>query len=336
MDHDWIQFLESVFFFKHMPNHYAFDHLRHTRRMRITAREDQLYNPIPMCIPEVYPYVQLSRVDLVRMHLVDIIDVVKWLVHIQELRCIDIMTHDMPQNNVLAAFTGLRRLRILHLHFYTPCIHGNYAFLISRNRARPVLPSTLRDLQITNLYDTEEQLLNDLRPHHWMRIEAGLMIKYSPLQSLVNLDTLILHSCSAFTARIWRECLTPCAPNLRYLSLGGLRSHRHNDALLFTTNDGNSPTNDPTSLWTIDEEAPVRDIWNAIHDFFINLVHLEYLHMEDFTMDSNILDSLRFLEESRGQTIHLSSATFQGNACDIIDLEDMVDRHVAFCDITIR
>lgn len=303
--------------------------------MRITAREDQLYNTIPMCIPEVYPFVQLSRVDLVRMHLVDIIDVVKWLVHIQELRCLDIMTHGMPQNNVLAAFTGLRSLRVLHLHFYTPCNHGNYAFLISRNRARPVLPSTLRDLQITNLYDTEEQLLNDLRPHHWMRIEAALMIKYSPLQSLVNLDTLVLHSCSAYTARIWRECLTPCAHNLRYLSLGGLRSQTHNAALL-TPNGGNLPANDPTSLWTHDEEAPVRDIWNAIHDFFINLVHLEYLHMEDFTMDSNILDSLRFLEDSRGQTIHLSSATFQGNACDIIDLEDMIDRHVAFCDITIR
>ena len=334
MDHDWIQFLECMFFFKHMPNHYAFQHVKHTRRMQIIARKDRLYNTIPMCIPEVYPYVQLSRVDLVRMYLSDIIDVVKWLVHIQELRCIDVLTDDMAQNNVLAAFTGLHHLSVLHLHFYSPCNHGNYAFLISRNRARPVLPSTLRDLQITNLYDSEEQLLNDLRPHHWMRIEAALMIKYSPLQSLVNLDTLVLHSCSAFTARIWRECLIPCAHNIRYLSLGGLHSQSHHAALL--TLNGHSLTDDTTLLWTMDEEAPVRNMWNAIHDFFVNLVHVETIHLEDFTMDSNLLDSLRFLESSRGQSIHLLSATFHGNACDIMDLEDMVDRHIAHCNIVIR
>lgn len=299
--------------------------------MRITARKDQSHYAIPMCIPEVYPYIRLSRVDLERMYLVDIIDVVKWLVHIQELRCTDILTDGMTQNNVLASFTGLRRLRVLHLHFYSPCDHGNYAFLISRNRARPVLPSTLKDLQITNLYDSEEQLLNELRPQHWMRIEGALMIKYSPLQSLVNLETLILHSCSAFTARIWRECLIPCASNLRYLSLGGLRSQGHNAALLTAT-----PANDTTSFWTTDEESPIRDISNAIHDFFTNLVHLDYLHLEDFTMDSIILDSLRSLESNRGQNIYLISATFQGNACDIIDLEDMIDRHVAYCDITFR
>ncbi|KAI9319902.1 hypothetical protein BX666DRAFT_1917249 [Dichotomocladium elegans] len=326
LDQDWIQFLESMFFLRHIPFHYASQHLKYTRSLSITGLDIDCEKIIPLSIPRIYPFRRLTRLFLEHMYLCDAIELTRWLSNIEELRCEDTLTNDSSQNIVISSFSELARLRVLHLNFKHLCNHADRAFFMNHSRPRPGLPSSLQELKITNLYDPEELLLESDRFWDWQRTEDTLLYKYIPLKNLSRLESLVLGRCSAYTARIWRECLIPCSKQLKHLALTGWRSGGHNESPAALEKRRTHARAAGVSVESIQE-----DVEQAIGEFFGNMKNLRSLELEDFYCGTGITQGLSLLREKDPYIV--GATLYKAYGQPVLCVSDLLNIRIAYCRI---
>ncbi|KAI7850669.1 hypothetical protein BDC45DRAFT_608574 [Circinella umbellata] len=199
----------------------------------------------------------VTRLIMARMYFDDIVDLVRYTPSLQVLRCDKIRTNGRYM--MFHFFADLHKLQVLDLRFRESCEHTNYAFTLSDRRTRRTLPTTLKEFRMTGVYDREEiQSLLSLPNNNPLQIQHNQMIglqqqqqqqqqprrqqvrrltrqiddtlveRYQSLCFLVNLKSLCLGRCNAYTARVWRECIKPCVSNLEHLSLSGWRTSQKN------------------------------------------------------------------------------------------------------------
>lgn len=159
--------------------------------------------------------------------------------NLTSLHCHDIPVH---KKESIPRFLNLAKLNSLKLKFSKP--HSLHVPQFKLQQALPdILPSSLKVLEMSNLYDEEEHLITQRdireialfrRTGVWTReitpeqventlhaIEGFVARKYYFFRSLTNLTSLSLDRISSFTSAIWYNHMAYCSQQLVFISLKG-------------------------------------------------------------------------------------------------------------------
>ncbi|KAI8093654.1 uncharacterized protein BX664DRAFT_295547 [Halteromyces radiatus] len=269
--------------------------------------------------PSMFYLNHIKKLELNNMYLDDIMDLIQHTGSLLELNCHNIMSRPSNDTMMLTAFGKLQHLRVLRLHFMTMCElisptsltgYGHRQLLSTRNNNRLTLPVNLQILQITNVYDIEESLVSgrsvlvarqrqavmDRLRYAWNEMENTLCNKYKVLNTLENLTELSLGHCSAYTARIWKECIMPCTHHLTRLSLCGW--------------SGDGSRENPVS-WLerhalaertqVSIENFMEEVEKALADMLANLHSLQVLSLSQFHCGPGLRQGVERLSSTRSQ-----------------------------------
>lgn len=231
----------------------------------------------------------------------DIVNLIDWYPNLQVLDCDGIQTLASQVTVALTAFKVLGQLRVLKLHFASMCeLAEGMAFSLGTasqpsadQNTRWSLPPHLHTLKLANIYDFEECMVSSVAEAEegalmWDAMEETLVRKYWVLTTLHNLTNLALDNCKGFTARVWRECVTPCTRQLKRLSLCG---------------------------WDRGRESPGSardDMELALAELFAGLLELETLTLTHFEASPGVVRGLTQLARYKHQV--LDAAALQ-NTC---------------------
>lgn len=288
-------------------------------------------------IPTISPFQDLRDLHLSYIYLDDIMDLILTTVNIESLRCEHIMTRPPAESIMLSAFTNLKKLKVLELSFNNTCEHINSASLASERRPqhrRHTLSPKLKILNFTNVCDIEHSLFNRIHFNEhkknevmslllepsfssppfssisllpgsiqrliqsWNSLEATLLRKYQLLSTLNHLNELALGFCRGFTARIWRECIQPCTPSLKKLTLYGW----DNDGCL------ENPKDWLERKWTSvmlggQVDIYVEEVEKALAETIEGLDSIEYLSFNQFQCGYGLIKGLQALLKSKSLRI---------------------------------
>ncbi|ORZ05100.1 hypothetical protein BCR42DRAFT_496863 [Absidia repens] len=280
--------------------------------------------------PDTSIFINLRTLQLSNMHYKDILDLIAWTKHLNELDCNGILSHTSNDVVMITPFSNLRKLHVLKLHFATTCELIGPTSLTSDNSTGNIKHSTtdrwrfspnLHTLNITNIYDIEEfltsgnsasrsALLNQQQRQAivveermnemmetWNLMENTLVIKYRVLSTLRNLTNLSLGKCTGYTARIWRECIAPCSKNLKQLSLCGWIGDGNREAPLAWKEryDMATMTDKPVNFY-------MEDVEKALAEMFAGLYHLQSLNLVDFKCTTGLAHGMDRLVEATGKS----------------------------------
>jgi hypothetical protein len=246
----------------------------------------------------------------------DIVNLIDWYPNLQVLDCDRIQTLASQVTVALTAFKVLEQLRVLKLHFASMCeLAEGMAFNLGTSQAstqqqrspdqklRWSLPPQLHTLKLANIYDSEERMIwgttdaaredqhLDALIQLWKTMEETLVRKYWVLTTLHNLTDLALDNCTGFTARVWRECITPCTKHLKRLSLCGW--------------DGDGSRESP--VVTRDNAVMMDDVEMALAELFAGLVvELESLTLINFKGSPGVIHGLTQLAQQKKKVPVLS------------------------------
>lgn len=285
--------------------------LEHVRTITISGIGRRPYLLTPP--PDSSPFASVLTLRLTSMQFNDIVNLIDWYPNLQVLDCDHIQTLASQVTVALTAFKVLGQLRVLKLHFASMCeLAEGMAFNLGISHAstqqqqspdqkpRWSLPPQLHTLKLANIYDSEECMISgtfaaredlDALIQLWDTMEEILVRKYWVLTTLHNLTDLALDNCTAFTARVWRECVTPCTKHLKRLSLCGW--------------DGDGSREAP--LVARDNAAIMDDVEMALAELFAGLVvELEFLTLINFKGSPGVIHGLTQLAEQKNNVPVLS------------------------------
>ncbi|KAL9550354.1 hypothetical protein MBANPS3_004759 [Mucor bainieri] len=206
-------------------------------------------------------------------------------VHCERIRC------TAGQSVSLRVFADMPCLKSLELHFDPECHLASSPYDFEGSGALPsakastLLPSRLKTFSLKGIYDREETLLVERQQLMTMVMEVELVRKYSMLTSLTRLTSLTLGRISAFTSRVWLECLGPCAPRLEYLTLMQWPGAGRKD----------SPPLDTAALADSASERITTEssiLEAAIAACFSNLTRVKEIYLDDFVCGMGVLDGI--------------------------------------------
>ncbi|SAL99048.1 hypothetical protein [Absidia glauca] len=287
--------------------------LEHVRTITISdiGRRPYLLTPPP----DRSPFASVLTLRLTSMQFNDIVNLIDWYPNLQVLDCDRIQTLASQVTVALTAFRVLGQLRVLKLHFASMCeLAEGMAFNLGTSQAptqqlhspdqkpRWSLPPQLHTLKLANIYDSEECMISgtsaaredqdlDAVIQLWDTMEEILVRKYWVLTTLHNLTDLALDNCTAFTARVWRECVAPCTKHLKRLSLCGW--------------DGDGSRESP--LVARDNAAIMDDVEMALAELFAGLVgELESLTLINFKGSPGVIHGLTLLAQQKNKVPVLS------------------------------
>ncbi|KAI7905005.1 uncharacterized protein BX663DRAFT_307584 [Cokeromyces recurvatus] len=235
LDCEWSVFSKQIDLL-HQPRR-TFVQFEYIRTLTLTNKHKTVIRDPTIDIVKIPPIKQLTELRLIDLDLTDISFLISWQKDITKLHCENIQITDNRSVNIVM-FSGLRQLESLYLHFARPSALGHAYFTLTRDENRKLLykrlfPQSLRVLSINNTYDYEETLYSattrDLLVMRdsdqddiivrWLQLEEKLVQKYQIFTSLHSLTSLSLGRVSAFTSRVWRQCLIPCSTKLEYLKM---------------------------------------------------------------------------------------------------------------------
>jgi hypothetical protein len=134
-------------------------------------------------------------------------------------------------------------------------------------------------------------------------MEETLVRKYWVLTTLHNLTDLALDNCTGYTARVWRECVTPCTKQLKRLSLCGW--------------DGDGSRESPVAV----RHDAMDDVEMALAELFAGLVELETLSLIHFKVSPGVVHGLTQLAQRKDQDpVLFDTANLQNTFPHINDL----------------
>lgn len=273
------------------------------------------------------PFTQLQHLHLINMDLSDIQFIVReYAHHISILICENIQVSHMYGDFSMPNFSSMPNLKQLKLHFARRSGFGIVVsgFDLTSRRSPPqnfdssishILPTSLEQLEITNVYNREEylfrpqdatkaivsQMAMEGNEHgylmqemieNWNNLERQLITKYNMLTNLTSLTCLSLDRITAFTARVWRECMIPCASQLEYLSLSG-----------WTVNSRESPLDMMTrarTLTTTTQEEKMEAVELALSEFISALSNIKQITLNQFICGEGLVLGLdQFVKTSK-------------------------------------
>ncbi|KAI8336758.1 hypothetical protein BC941DRAFT_54194 [Chlamydoabsidia padenii] len=292
----------------------------HIRTIRISNEDKQLstvkYLGIP---PDISPFIAVRKLQLSHMNFNDIVNLVDWFPNLEELDCDKILA---PQLTVsITAFEALRKLRVLILNFKSACeladgMPFNLTFITTHQQhdtslihqqieqQRWKLPPQLQTLKIANIHDFDECLTPGISVvessqmeegmveliQAWNRMEEILFRKYMVFTTLHNLTDLSLDNCTAFTAKVWRECIAPCTKQLVRLSLGGWAGDGSRESpLVWETQDASTQSGD------------MHQVELALSELFAGLSLLESLSLSQFKCAPGLVHGLEQLAQTKNE-----------------------------------
>ncbi|KAI9243673.1 hypothetical protein BDA99DRAFT_529991 [Phascolomyces articulosus] len=156
---EWELYLETLSAMQFNPNHLARKQHIHTRSLHIYGLKNARtsISTLPPILRDMKIFLKnVTRLFLAKMHFDDIIDLIAHTPSLQILRCDNIRTRSSYYNMMFSLFSGLKRLQVLDLRFREACEHGDYAFPMSKRLNRRALPTTLKELRLVGIYDSEE------------------------------------------------------------------------------------------------------------------------------------------------------------------------------------
>lgn len=308
--------------------------LSYTRSMRLHGNP-VILKKYRLHVPTIYPFKSLQSLHLQDMFLDDMVEIAMWMTNLETLRCNNVIIRQDNNEIMLTVFSRLQKLRILSITFNQPCSHAGHAFSIT-GRSRKALPSSLEELSITDLYDSEEYLMSKTEIHlaynnpelmmRWNLMEESLLAKYRPFSHLSHLRSLCLGRCSGFTARIWRECLLPCTANLEHLSLTGWRSGRESPSA-WQRRQAHAIANN------IDIQEVPEQVEEAIAEVIGNMQRIRSLELNDFHCGLGIVQGISSLTYLQPSIVGASVLKAHGPLDSIADLLHV---HVSFCKIMFK
>ncbi|CAO3610893.1 unnamed protein product [Cunninghamella echinulata] len=132
----------------------------------------------------------------------------------------------------------------------------------------------------------------------WNSLEVTLLRKYQLFSTLSHLNELALGFCRGFTARIWRECIQPCTPSLKKLTLYGW----DNDGCL------ENPKVWLERKWLSvmlggQVETYVEEVEKALAETIEGLDSIEYLSFNQFQCGYGLIKGLQALLKSKSLRI---------------------------------
>ncbi|KAI9494276.1 hypothetical protein BDB00DRAFT_819493 [Zychaea mexicana] len=141
------------------PKHLARKKLLNTRTVHMfgSAKNDFI-TTTPLRI-KARLFTNVTELVMTKLYFQDMIEMITQTPLLEVLRCDIIRTRGTSGKMMLGLFSGLDRLRVLDLRFREPCEYTDHAFTISRRRVRKVLPTSLQELRLSNVYDPEEMSL---------------------------------------------------------------------------------------------------------------------------------------------------------------------------------
>lgn len=305
--------------------------LSHTRSLRLHGNPTVL-RKYRLHAPNIYPFKSLQSLHLQDMFLDDMVEIAMWMTNLEKLRCDNVITRQDNNEIMLTVFSRLQKLRILSITFQQPCSHAGNAFSIT-GRSRKALPSSLEELSITSLYDSEEYLMSKTEIHlaydnpelmmRWNLMEESLLAKYRPFSHLSHLRSLSLGRCSGFTARVWRECLLPCTKNLECLSLTGWRSGRESPVAW-------QQRHAQATAYNIDIREVPEQVEEAIAELIGNMQRIRSLELNDFYCGQGIVQGIQSLPSLQPSIVGASVLNAHG---PLECVADLLHVHVSFCKI---
>lgn len=189
-----------------------------------------------------------------------------------------------------------KTLKKLSLRFSEGCPVEGY---MSESPGSPnILPPTLEVLELVNIYDPDEEdhmkhlrrvqekITMEEQRSGYAQLQQSLDMKYRSLGQLRNLRALTFGRCNAWTADIWRKCLSACAPKLEFLSLAGW--------------DGKSRIQDtPDERLKAREELPgeppISLAERAIADGFALMSEIRHIQLVKFYIGHGVVQGIKRL-----------------------------------------
>lgn len=275
-------------------------HLEYIRILTITA-QPSITLKRDINVLRTTPFGQLETLNAMNMNLGDILFITQWMQNITSLNCENIPVHKSG-SVYMPDFSKMHKLNSLKLQFSKHC-----SLKVSHFTSKPALktlPTSLRNLEIINLYDEEEDLITpndviavtsfmegeimhwsrELLPLQildtWLKLESRLVSKYTMLSFLSNLTCLSLDRVSAYTTRVWRECLLPCGKNLNFISLQGWSGNRESPQAMMKRRN---------------ERLDKKDLDLALSEFISSLSNIKTILLDDFTCTSGFIMGLNQL-----------------------------------------
>ncbi|KAK4517848.1 uncharacterized protein ATC70_001196 [Mucor velutinosus] len=250
-----------------------------------------MVNPIAVRTTNM-AFKHLRHMRIANMNYTDVKFIMEWMRHLESVHC-ERISCSSGQNVSLRIFSDMPCLRSLKLDFaqeynlspipYDFDTNGN---MLSK---KPTLPNTLETFSLRGIYDREEHTAGvngvdrqDRLVSSWHMLESQLVRKYSMLALLTRLTSLTLGRISAFTSRVWLECLKPCASQLEYLTLMNW--------------PGADKRESPHTRTRIPADASERitdgSIEAAITECFSNLKQVKEIYLDDFVCDIGFIDGI--------------------------------------------
>lgn len=234
----------------------------------------------------------LRHMRIADINYTDVKFIMEWMRDLESVHCERIVCSG-GQNVSLRIFSDMPCLKSLKLDFAQECnlapipydfdTHGNVLY------KKPTLPSTLETFSLRGIYDREERTANvndtlvDADRHdRWHTLELQLVRKYSMLTLLTRLTSLTLGRISAFTSRVWLECLKPCASQLEYLTLMNWPGAGKRE----------SPHTRPRTPADAPERIIEGSIEAAIADCFSSLTQAKEICLDDFVCDIGFMEGI--------------------------------------------
>lgn len=246
----------------------------------------------------------LRHMRIANINYTDVKFIMEWMRDLESVCCERIVCSD-GQNVSLRIFSDMPSLRSLQLDFaqeynlspipYDFDTHGNVLY------KKPTLPTTLETFSLKGIYDREEHMTSaaellanaDSRHDRWHTVELQLVRKYSMLTLLTHLTSLTLGRISAFTSRVWLECLQPCASQLEYLTLMNWPGAGKRESPPMTTT-----TRIPADASERITEEGSSSLETAIAACFSSLTRAKEIYLDDFVCDIGFVEGISRLDAS--------------------------------------